>query len=302
MSGLAGKKAVLVFPSFDLGGAERQGLMLARHLKEKEDVEVEVWSVNPGNVVPQACSEMGIATTLVPIQVWTSRRNLLYQLFKFALRLRRSKVDILLPYVLVPNLACCSTWRYSRAKVCIWQQRDEGLARGPVGLETRAVRDASLFVSNSRGGADFLKNALGVQTDRVHLIPNGVQLKPAQKNRSQWREELGVSDQAFVTCMLANLTSVKDHETVLRAWRIVLDHFSSEIRSDEKPILVLAGRFGDGYEHALEIAQKLEVSGSVRFQGFVSDTSGLLAACDLSVLSSPSEGCSNAVLESMATG
>jgi glycosyltransferase involved in cell wall biosynthesis len=40
----------------------------------------------------------------------------------------------------------------------------------------------------------------------------------------------------------------------------------------------------------------------VRFVGDVDDVAGLLRASDLSVLSSPAEGCSNAVLESMAAG
>jgi len=46
----------------------------------------------------------------------------------------------------------------------------------------------------------------------------------------------------------------------------------------------------------------LKIQDKVRFAGHVSDVAGLLSAADVSVFSSRSEGCPNAVLESMAAG
>jgi glycosyltransferase involved in cell wall biosynthesis len=46
----------------------------------------------------------------------------------------------------------------------------------------------------------------------------------------------------------------------------------------------------------------LQIDDSVRFVGPVSDVAGLLGAVDVGVFSSRSEGCPNAVLESMAVG
>jgi glycosyltransferase involved in cell wall biosynthesis len=65
---------------------------------------------------------------------------------------------------------------------------------------------------------------------------------------------------------------------------------------------VLAGRQDGAYESLTALAADLKLDGTVRFVGYVSDVSGLLGAADVSVFSSRSEGCPNAVLESMAAG
>ena len=51
-----------------------------------------------------------------------------------------------------------------------------------------------------------------------------------------------------------------------------------------------------------DVAHNLGVDDRVRFVGDVDDVAGLLEASDVSILSSPTEGCANAVLESMAAG
>ena len=91
----------------------------------------------------------------------------------------------------------------------------------------------------------------------------------------------------------------KDHATLLAAWRRLLQH---ENGSRERLTLVLAGR-PEGRHGLLEaVARDLGVGDRVRFVGDVEDVAGLLAASDVGVLSSPTEGCSNAVLEKMAAG
>lgn len=40
---LSGRHVIFVFNNLDLGGAERQGLLLARHLMEVEKAAVQVW-------------------------------------------------------------------------------------------------------------------------------------------------------------------------------------------------------------------------------------------------------------------
>jgi glycosyltransferase involved in cell wall biosynthesis len=67
-------------------------------------------------------------------------------------------------------------------------------------------------------------------------------------------------------------------------------------------VLVLAGRHDGAYESLASLASELQIEGYVRFAGPVSDVRGLLNAVDVSVFSSRSEGCPNAVLESMAAG
>ena len=94
--------------------------------------------------------------------------------------------------------------------------------------------------------------------------------------------------------MVANLNPVKDHETVLRALAILN-------RSGRPAHLILAGE-GE-LEGALRAqASELELQSFVHFLGRRSDIPAILAATDIFVLASRTEGMSNALLEAMAAG
>jgi glycosyltransferase involved in cell wall biosynthesis len=96
--------------------------------------------------------------------------------------------------------------------------------------------------------------------------------------------------------MVANLHANKDHETLLRAWRIVMSTL------ERKAVLVLAGRHDGAHESLVALTRELGIERGVRFAGQVSDIAGLLTAVDIGVFSSRSEGCPNGVLECMAAG
>jgi glycosyltransferase involved in cell wall biosynthesis len=290
-------KAVIVLPALHLGGAERQALNFARFLKDTSGAEVQVWSLQGGGKVKALCSELDIPCKEVPFQMWTFRSRLLFQLLNFVWLLRKERVDVLLPYVSFPNLVCNATWRLGGVKACWWQQRDEGRHRGPRFLEKLATSAAPVFVSNSTPGLEFLEGTLRISPSKCHFIPTGVNIASPLKNRATWRSELGISENVFAATMVANLTSFKDHETLLKAWKILL-----EKRISQPLILLLAGRFGESEKPLKALAYDLELGRSVRFHGAVDDVSGLLAASDLCVFSSRFEGCPNGILEAMGQG
>jgi glycosyltransferase involved in cell wall biosynthesis len=211
--------------------------------------------------------------------------------------LQEVKPDILLPYTLTPNVVCGLIWQNTGARSCVWNQRDEGLLPLADSQEALAARQTPLFISNSAAGARFLTAKLGIDPAKVNVIPNGVALAAPELDRRAWRERLAVDDRCFVACMVANLHANKDHATLLRAWRDVM----SKLQGREA-LLVLAGRRDGAYESLASLTTELKIDDSVRFVGPVSDVSGLLSAVDVSVFSSRSEGCPNAVLESMAAG
>jgi SAM-dependent methyltransferase len=99
--------------------------------------------------------------------------------------------------------------------------------------------------------------------------------------------------------MVANLTRFKDHATLLRAWRVVLDCLGP---SEEQAVLLLAGRLDERAEAVKALAHDLDLGRSVRFLGFVPDVANLLHAADLGVHAAEFEGCPNGVLECMAAG
>jgi glycosyltransferase involved in cell wall biosynthesis len=296
---LVGKHVVFVLNSFDLGGAERQALFLAKHLKKTHRARVEIWGFDGPGRVSELCEEYDIAWRIVPVRRARTRVGVLKELLKFSIYVRKNRVDVLLPYCMQPNVMCCAIWRWSGVRFCLWQQRDEGIIRGPRRLEHLAVTNAPAFVAISRGTSAFLKNLLSVDPAKIHFVRNGVSLAVPMEDRTTWRKRLGLGEQDLVACMVANLHHFKDHQALLRAWRLVLNNRTEKAAL---PTLLLAGRLDDTAEALKALAAELHLGDSVRLLGPVKDISDLLGAVDIGVFSGRSEGCPNGVLECMASG
>jgi glycosyltransferase involved in cell wall biosynthesis len=131
------------------------------------------------------------------------------------------------------------------------------------------------------------------------VIHNGIDLAPCIKTRDEWRAKLGIAEDAAVATMVANFRPQKDHATLLHAWRKILDTIPER---QTKPHLLLAGASQKSYAAVYQLANSLGLLGTVNFLGQVRDISGLLAASDIGVLTSTSEGLSNAIIEYMASG
>lgn len=294
---LKGKKTILLFGSLDMGGAERQGLVLARYLQEHEQAEVQVWGLGPQRgAVADQCDAWGLAWRAVPVH-WGLRRRL-PQLVRLLRALRAEQPAILLSYTKVPNLAAALLWRFSGIRLCVWNQADAGLLLPATLFHRLAIRQVHYFIANAEGGQRYLVDTFGLMPEQVRLIRNGVVLAPPVHDRASWRQYLEVGDNTGVAVMVANLSRYKDHATLLRSWQQVRAHCTQ----GALPVLALAGRFDDQATVLQQLARQLGISEQVRFLGPVTDVSGLLAAADLCVHSSPSEGIPNAVLEAMASG
>lgn len=296
---LSGKRIIIVLGSLELGGSERQALLLARHLMNELGADVQIWGFNEPGQTTRLCEEYGIPWRSVPLPWSHNRIRLLANLAEFARTLQRVRPDVILPYTTFPNVICGLTWRWTGAQLCVWNQRDAGVERMGGLIERCASTQTPMFVSNSQSGAQFLSQVLGVHRHRIQVIHNGVELASPKLNRREWRNRLGLDNDCFLTCMIANLSTKKDHATLLCAWQKVVQRLDT---IGHRAILLLAGRFDDATESLKALAVNLVLGNSVYFLGSVDDISGLLSASDLGVYSSRLEGCPNGVLECMAAG
>ena len=299
ISELQGKKVLIVFGSLELGGAERQGLQFGRYLKESQGCHVEVWGFNSPGRSTEICKEAGIAWKIVPLPFSGNLLQGWWRYIEFVQHLRRLKPDVLLPYTTVPNLCCALARRWSGAKLCIWNQRDEGLERMKPSRERKAIRRASYFIANATVGAEYLKNQHGVSNDRIRVIRNGIELPGITRDRSIWRNKLGLQGNDFLVCMLANFTPFKDHQTLIKAWPYVVRKLKEQGRSAK---LILAGHESTTFRAMQDLTLTMGVEDSVIFPGPVRDVHQLLQSADLVAFSSVLEGCPNGVLEGMAAG
>jgi glycosyltransferase involved in cell wall biosynthesis len=138
--------------------------------------------------------------------------------------------------------------------------------------------------------------AEGFPSSRVGVIHNGIDpgRQPDEGERMRARKTLGFGADAFLVGSVARLDPVKDLKTLIAAYARLHTH-------PGHAALVLVG---DGEERAaLEAcARDLGVAGGVHFVGYRADIRHLLAAFDVYVNSSVSEGVSLTILEAMATG
>lgn len=298
---LSRQRVLFVFLGSELGGAERQGLLLARFLKQNCDADVEVWGLaadGPGRLAG-ICAEFGLRWRAVPFSLGGKPLGTLMELLRLARQLRGACPTAILGYTWLPNVACGLLWRFTGARVYVWNQRDEGLDLNRGFLHRTSVHLTKCFVANSTKGLDFLINTYKIDVARCSVIHNGIAQPLHESSRDAHRDSFGIPANAMVACMVANLHSNKDHATLLRAWRIVLDR----VPASTPPLkLILAGRF-DGLTQSLqELTVNLGLNNHVRFCGELRNVNPLLCAADLYVHSSVSEGLPNGVLEAMAAG
>jgi glycosyltransferase involved in cell wall biosynthesis len=294
---LAGARIIFVFSSLELGGAERQAIHLASFLKYECGSEVEIWGFSPPGRAAELCSEQGVPFRSVRPPLQGGIVDKLIGIARFVRELRNARPNVLLPYTMGPNIICGLIWRHSGARLCVWNQRDEG--RGRVGrfAEKWAIRHMPLFVSNSQHGASFLSSVMGADRKSVFVVRNGINLPPPAMPRDDWRRAHDLPQEQFVACMVANIHRFKDHNTLIRAWAIVVAKLESRgIRST----LLLAGRADETVRLLKATISELGIERAVCLLGPVSDVSSLLNAVDVGVFSSRLEGCPNAVLEYMA--
>ena len=128
---------------------------------------------------------------------------------------------------------------------------------------------------------------------KVTTIYNGVSASMATTNRADVRQALGIPPDRVVGMLAARIDGLKGHDTLLRAL--------ARLRTGAAPITFLIA--GDGAERTSteRLAAELGITAdSVRFLGFRDDIPDLLAASDLFVLPSLTEGLPLSVLEAMS--
>lgn len=292
-------RIVVLISVFQRGGAERQAYLLARELRRQYDLDVAVWALLYDGEYRQEFRDAGIPTRVIgfrrPRHAWEWPR----QIHRIVRALRSEQVDVVLPYTTWPNVAVGMAIPFARTKVAIWGERHSGGERVPF-WEHLAARQYKRFMANSTSGVEFLKSVMKIPQGSITYLPNGVEAcaSSAQAVSQNWRKRLGVPDRAFVVLKIANLTEFKDHLTLLKAWKVVLQRWSSS----ERLALVLAGFHGDTFASLRDFVECEQLGSTVLMPGAISPIHELIDECDLGAFSSPGEGQPNGVLELMAGG
>lgn len=282
-----------------MGGAERQAIYLIEHLASLPGCTVAVLAFEEGAALRPVLAGLGVPVHVLPYYFRWPRVRRAVALLRLARLLRYTlKPDALLPFVGIHSKAMAQVWPLSGARFCWWNQQDEGRNLHGTPEEGRLLRKVSCITSNSEAGRIFLAETYGLPPERIRVYNNGTPLPQPAANPAPWRDQLNLGHRRMVS-MIANITTFKDHATLLEAWVAVRRHFAGRAT----PVLLLAGHLREHVTVARLKTQAFDLglsSDDVRLLGAVGDVPGLIAQSDLVVHSSLTEGCPNAVCEAMA--
>lgn len=154
---------------------------------------------------------------------------------------------------------------------------------------------ADRIVVVSRETGESFRAKSGVDEAKLVVIYNGIDTtRFTGLDRSDARRSIGLDEGAIVFGSVSRLDPVKDHPTMLGAFRKAADRCP-------RCVFVIVG---DGPERgAIErLIAELGLGGAVRIAGFTDDIPKYLAAFDLFLQPSTEEGLSLTILEAAAAG
>lgn len=281
-------RVVLALETSGPGGAENMVVQLATALSDLGHDAI-VATMSEGWMTERARSA-GLEVWVVP-----QRPGLdLAWVGQFARRLRREQVDVLHTHEFEMNAFGGTAAVLARVRTLSTIHGKHWIADRPRrALAYRVLQRAGVpIVAVSEDLAGFLSDRLRVPRDRVLLVHNGIPLPEigANHSRTDARTALGVPADGPLLVAVGNLYPVKDHATLLRA-----------VAGLPGVRVAIAGR-GDEEENLLRLARELGIAERVHLLGLRDDIDRVLAAADLFVQPSLSEGLPLAILEAMAAG
>lgn len=219
---------------------------------------------------------------------------------RFSKLLRDERVDIVHAHQYTPFFYAMMGRRLARRPAVLFTEHgrhfpDHRRAK-------RVIANRLLLKRRDRvvGVGEAVRQALvaneGIKPDRVGVVFNGIDLvrfRNVEFDATEVRQELGLANGEMLLLQVARLDYLKDHTTALRALKRV-----TESLPDVRLILV-----GDGPERANieQLIIRLGLSEHVRLLGTRRDIPRLLAATDVFLLTSISEGIPLTLIEAMAS-
>lgn len=289
-------RVLLVIPTLDQSGAEKQLTLLATGLP-RDEFEVRVVALTRGGPYAADLERNGIPLTVLGKR-WKFDPFCLRKLSRLVHEWRPDVIHTWLfaansygrmvaggrgqPPVIVSE-RCVDTWKSG------WQLQ----------LDRWQIPRTARLVGNSHSVADFYRQQR-FPVERIRVVPNGIELPdPVETLSTAERESrraslCGLPAGAKVMGFVGRLARQKRVLDLI--WMLVL---LENIRQDVYLLLV-----GDGPEReSLErFARELNVESRVIFLGHRQDIPAILPLLDVFCLASDFEGMSNSVMEAMAVG
>jgi glycosyltransferase involved in cell wall biosynthesis len=283
----------LVDGATGLGGAETLAVMVTKQLNPQRFDRV--LCATRGDLAPHIVSELESAgvelvrlrrTSPLAIWAWWPLISLI----------RREGIDVIHAHKFGSNVWATLLGGALRIPVVIAHEHSWGYDgdRLRILLDRELIaRRASAFLAVSAEDRHRMFAVEGIEPDKVRLMPNGIPDQPLGDGRTV-RQELGIPERAPVIGSVGGLRPPKAYDVLIKATALLAAEFP-QIRT------VIAGRGTEESSLRALIAQQ-NLGARVELLGARRDVPNILAALDVAVSSSVSEGSPLAVMEYMAAG
>jgi len=217
-----------------------------------------------------------------------------YGIYSLWRRLRQGRFDVAITFLHVSDVLgrVLAKWARIPKIFSSLRARNVNYSRIQRFLVRSTITLADAIVINSSRGKEFAIREEGARSDRIHVIPNGVDVERFSHPISQelLRERLALPITGRLIGTVGRLTRQKGIDILLQALSLV--------RNLDVHLII----FGTGEDEVTlrELANKLGFESRVHFAGHRRDLPELLGALDLYVHPARFEGMPNAVLEAMA--
>ena len=289
-------KVLHLIDSAGLYGAEKVILSLLEELRNSEYCGILGCIRERDTEIPSIAIEA--QRIGIPIVYFTMRRGFspfgIHHISKYV---RDNNIRLVHSHGYKPNifLGVVPNRKYKiLATVHGWAKEYAGV-RGKVYelLDAHSLKRFDSIVSVSKAVSEDLR-IRGINEKKITLIYNGIKISKYRQTYdiSEIRNKYGVDDKAFMIGAVGRLTPVKGYTYLIEAMSLVI----KEITNCH---LFIAGE-GPSRDHLESQIEKSNLQNRVKLLGYVNDIDLFLAAIDLFVMPSLTEGLPISLLEAMA--
>lgn len=296
-------RVAILVRQLDIGGSERQALLLAEELA-KSGRSVTVVSFYPGGALEEKVRAQSAFRYRCLEK--SGRWDMVGLVARFLGVLRNEQIGVVISFLLGPNiLAALVKLGLPKIKL-LWCLRNSDVPSAELGvfgwilwcIETALSRIPDQIVFNSEAGLRFHLGRYMCKR-AVSVIRNGVdggQYYISASAGQEYRARLGILRNSFVFACVARMDPVKNHQMVVEA-------FLESGVARGGAVLLIVGAKREPVWSALQDV----ISGSAESPAIIVieneiDLLGLYNAIDRLILVSANEGCPNVIVEAMACG
>lgn len=277
-----------------IGGTERQLIETIQRIDNKKFIILLVCLKEYGKVDvlnSLQCEKMTLNIT--SILSFTGLSKILH----FAGILKKMEIDIVQTFFFDSTLVGTIAAKMAGVKHVIGTRRDMGFSMNNILLLTLRVLNVftNRFLVNSSAVKDVLVKREKVRKDKIDIIYNGIDMEKFHNKAAKNLHEIkNVAGDRIVGIVGNYNRRVKRMDVFIRA--------AHEVLKIEKSVKFLIVGGGKLESELRSLASDLDIVESVKLTGVVHEIAPYLESFTIGVLTSDSEGFSNALMEYMAAG